>query len=228
MKSNPPQRSKFRGSLAAFCTPEPPGGLGGHRSILEHKTGTRGCPRTACVKRALPVLSARKFRRLITFEIPFHRSGRYKISSLVVAGQEVLIVSDVCDVLFWGLRLVTLIINAAACTNATAHPQRGRHRTTSHTSRSVRSPETCILHPQARRPDTTVPGPRSRLLFLPATRHTSCRYSTLVGLHQKELLVYFSGKRAEPLLILRASTGQGIERRVSHPSRESGISAQRC
>jgi hypothetical protein len=128
--------------------------------------------------------------------------------SLVVAGQEVLIVSDVCDVLFWGLRLVTLIINAAACTNATAHPQRGRHRTTSHTSRSVRSPETCILHPQARRPDTTVPGPRSRLLFLPAIRPTSCRYSTLVGLRQKELLVYFSGKRARPLLILRASTGQ--------------------
>ena len=78
--------------------------------------------------------------------------------------------------------------HAAACMNATAHPQRGRHRTTSHTWRSVRSPGTCILHRQARRPDTTVPGPRSGLLFLPATRHTSCCYSTLVGLHQEAVV----------------------------------------
>src|SRR6266566_7204231 len=36
-------------------------------------------------------------------------------------------------------------------------------------------------HSRVRRPDTTSLGPRSRLPFLPSTRHTSCRYSTRVG-----------------------------------------------
>ena len=69
----------------------------------------------------------------------------------------------------------------AACTDATAHPRRGHHRTTAHTSCSVRSPGKYRPHSRVRRPDTTAPGPRSRLPFLPSTRHTSCRHSTRVG-----------------------------------------------
>jgi hypothetical protein len=68
--------------------------------------------------------------------------------------------------------------HAAACTDATAHPRRGHHRTTSYTSCSVRSPGRCRPHSLARRLDTTAPGPRSRLPFLP---HASCRHSTRVG-----------------------------------------------
>src|ERR1700720_2212280 len=62
---------------------------------------------------------------------------------------------------------------AAACTDATAHPRRGHHRTTSYTSRSVRSPGRSRPHRQVRRPGTTAPSPRSHLPFLPSTRHTS-------------------------------------------------------
>lgn len=56
---------------------------------------------------------------------------------------------------------------AAPCTNATAHPQRGHHRTTSYTSCSVRSPGTCTPQRQARRPDTIALGPRSRVPLPP-------------------------------------------------------------
>jgi hypothetical protein len=61
---------------------------------------------------------------------------------------------------------------AAACTDATAHPRRGHHKTTSYTSRSVRSPGRSRPHRQVRRPGTTAPSPRSHLPFLPSTRHT--------------------------------------------------------
>ena len=70
---------------------------------------------------------------------------------------------------------------AAACTDATAHPQHGHHRTTNCTTCSVRSPGMCTPHRQAKCPDTTAPGPRSRVPFLPSTRHTSCHHSTRVG-----------------------------------------------
>jgi hypothetical protein len=70
---------------------------------------------------------------------------------------------------------------AAACTDATAHPRRGHHRTTSHTLCSVRSPGRCRPRSQVRSPDTTAQGPRSRFPVLRPTRHTSCCHSTRVG-----------------------------------------------
>jgi len=70
---------------------------------------------------------------------------------------------------------------AAACTDATGHPRRGHHRTSSYTSCNARSPDRCRPHSRVRRPDTTSLGPRSRLPCLPSTRHTSCRHSTRVG-----------------------------------------------
>src|ERR1700687_2321413 len=69
----------------------------------------------------------------------------------------------------------------AACTDATAHPQHGHHRTTFCTTYSVRSPGMCTPQRQAKCPDTNAPGPRSRVPFLPSTRHTSCHHSTRVG-----------------------------------------------
>jgi hypothetical protein len=53
---------------------------------------------------------------------------------------------------------------AAAYTNATAHLQRGRHRTSRRRSGSVRSQGSCRPHHPARRPDMYAPGPRSRPL----------------------------------------------------------------
>jgi hypothetical protein len=76
---------------------------------------------------------------------------------------------------------------AAAYTNATAHPQRVRHRTTRCTSGSVRSPGSCKPHRRVRRPDTNAPGPRSRFPFLPWARHTSCRHSTHLALVWEKL-----------------------------------------
>src|SRR5882672_3750637 len=70
---------------------------------------------------------------------------------------------------------------AGACKDATAHPQHGHHRTTSCTTCSVRSPGMCTPQRQAKCPDTTAPGPPSRVPFLPSTLHTSCRHSTRVG-----------------------------------------------
>jgi hypothetical protein len=55
---------------------------------------------------------------------------------------------------------------AAAYTNATDHPQRGRHRTTRCKSGSVRSPGSCKPRRRVRRPVTNAPGPRSRFSFL--------------------------------------------------------------
>ena len=72
---------------------------------------------------------------------------------------------------------------AAAYTNATAHPQRGHHRTTRCTSGSGQSLGSCRPHRRVRRPDTNDPGSRSRLPFLQWARHTSCRHSTPAGLH---------------------------------------------
>jgi hypothetical protein len=72
---------------------------------------------------------------------------------------------------------------AATCTDATAHPRRGRHRTTSHTSCSVWSLDTCRAHRQVRRPDATAPGPRSRLPFLLSAQHTLVPW----GVTQKNL-----------------------------------------
>jgi len=46
---------------------------------------------------------------------------------------------------------------------------------------SVRSPGMCTPQRQAKCPGTTAPGPRSRVPFLPSTRHTSCHHSTRVG-----------------------------------------------
>jgi len=66
----------------------------------------------------------------------------------------------------------------ATCTDATAHPRRGHHRTTSYTSCSVPSPGRCTPHRQARHPGTTAPSPCSRVPFLPSTRHTPRRHST--------------------------------------------------
>ena len=57
------------------------------------------------------------------------------------------------------------------------HSSSWHHRTTSYTSCSVRSPDRCRPHSQARRPGTTAPGPRPRLFFLLSTRHTSSRHS---------------------------------------------------
>jgi hypothetical protein len=68
-----------------------------------------------------------------------------------------------------------------ACTGATAHPQHGHRRTTYCTSGSARLPGTCTPQRQAKRPDTTALGPRSRLPFLPSIRLASCRHSTRVS-----------------------------------------------
>ena len=70
---------------------------------------------------------------------------------------------------------------AVACTDATVHPQHGHHRTTYCRTCSVRSPGMCTPQRQAKCPDTTAPGPRSRVPFLLSTRHTSCHHSTRVG-----------------------------------------------
>jgi hypothetical protein len=68
----------------------------------------------------------------------------------------------------------------AAYTNATAHPQRARHRTTRRKSGNVWSPGSCRPHLRVRRPDTNAPVPRSGLL--PWARSNSCRHSTRIGL----------------------------------------------
>ena len=70
-----------------------------------------------------------------------------------------------------------LDLELAACTDAAAHPQHGHRRTTCCTTCSVRSPGMCTPQHQTTCPDTTAPGPRSRVPFLPSTRHTSCRLS---------------------------------------------------
>src|SRR5438552_1464513 len=66
-----------------------------------------------------------------------------------------------------------LLLKAAACTDATDHPQRGHRRTIPRTLRSVRSPDNRTAHRSATPLDTCAPGPRSRLSSLPSTRHAS-------------------------------------------------------
>ena len=83
----------------------------------------------------------------------------------------------------------------AACTDATGHPRRGHHRTTSYTSCSVRSPGRCSPHRLVRHPDTTAPSPRSHFPFLPSTRHTPRRHSTRLGLFAGKCVKDFSDYR---------------------------------
>jgi hypothetical protein len=80
---------------------------------------------------------------------------------------------------------------AATCTDATAHPRRGHHRTTSYMSCSVRSPGRRTPHRQARHPGTTALSPRSHFPLLPSTRHTPRCHSTRLGL--------FAGKSTFPI-----------------------------
>jgi hypothetical protein len=100
---------------------------------------------------------------------------------------------------------------AATCTDATAHPRRGHHRTTSYTSCSVRSPGSCRLHRQVRRPGTTAPSPRLHLPFLPSTRHTPRRHSTRLGLFAGKVKALFRLARS-PGLIRWSGRGQAIRR----------------
>jgi hypothetical protein len=62
----------------------------------------------------------------------------------------------------------TLFTGPNSCTDATAHPQHGHHRTTSGTTGSVRSPGRCTPQRQAGRHDTTALDRRSRLPLFPS------------------------------------------------------------
>jgi hypothetical protein len=84
---------------------------------------------------------------------------------------------------------------AAACTDATAHPRRGKRRTTACTSYSARSPGRCRPHRPVRHPDITAPSPLSCLPFAPSTRHTSCRHSTHLALGAVKALFRFARLR---------------------------------
>ena len=64
--------------------------------------------------------------------------------------------------------LLPIFTGRTACTDATAHPQHGHHRTTSCTTCSVRLPGRCTPQRQARCPDTSAPGLCSPFLFLPS------------------------------------------------------------
>ena len=81
---------------------------------------------------------------------------------------------------------------AAACTDATAHPRRGKRRTTACTSYSARSPGRCRPHRPVRHPDIAAPSARSCLPFAPSTRHTSCRHSTHLALSAVKALFRFA------------------------------------
>src|SRR6266446_9108252 len=75
----------------------------------------------------------------------------------------------------------TLFTDRIACTDAIAHPQHGHHRTTSCTTCSVRSPGRCTPQRQARCPDTTALGRRSRLPLLPSQHLVPPFYSRWVA-----------------------------------------------
>src|SRR5260370_6657665 len=106
---------------------------------------------------------------------------------------------------------------AGACTDATAHPQHGHHRTTSCTTCNVRSQGTCTPQPQARCPDTTA---LDRLPLFPS-QHL-CGHSTRVGRLTRNV-------KAHVRFRVNQDSGQEKEvERMTYPRAEPRSEPGRC